>query len=268
MRLHTIDIRRLLLAALILWSGTVSGLFAITPVAVDVKPYQGGFVLARANGTIVWTDIEGNATDSVKIRTGIAGIDVREGSVLAVSPDGSVYSVERNGKSRRLCKSQLKNSADHVVGIACSMDNTLILTEGGVILGTADFDSFSSFDFNGTYSQYYDFTLFCAISASDNFFYIAGTFGDGMPAVFTSATGKVWSERTLDYTEGRESLRLEEQPLGLAYDRRMDRFVMACTEGWLFYMPGCSHCNSIERRSVRDIAGVAFNEGKAYLLEF
>ena len=145
MRLHTIDIRRLLLAALILWSGTVSGLFAITPVAVDVKPYQDGFVLAHANGTIVWTDIEGNATDSVKIRTGIAGIDVREGSVLAVSPDGSVYSVERNGKSRRLCKSQLKNSADHVVGIACSMDNTLILTEGGVILGTADFDSFSSF---------------------------------------------------------------------------------------------------------------------------
>ena len=252
---------KLFLITLFMWSGTVSDIFALTPVTVDIKPYSDGFVMACADGLIRWTDIEGYSVDSVKLKTDIAGIDVREGSVLAVTPDCSILSVERGGKSRRMCRSQLKNKTDRVVGIACSRDKTLILTEGGVILSTVDFDSFSVMDFNGTYSHYYDFTLFCAISASDNFFYVAGTYSNGMPAVFTSATGNIWNERTLTYTDKGETLQLEYQPLSMAYDARMDRFVMGCTDGYLFYMPGCSHCNSIESKTHADITAVAFNEG-------
>lgn len=231
------------LASIFMWLGSVSDTFAVTPVTVDVKPYSDGFVSARADGMVVWTDMEGNASDSVRIRMEIAAIDVRDGSVLAVSPDCRVMSVERSGRSRRLCRSQLKNKWDRVVGIACTKDNSLVLTESGVILSTTTFDSFNSMDFNLTYSGYYDDVRFCAISASDNSFCIAGTYYDGMPAVFTSATGNVWSERELTYTKGGETFQLEQQPLRLAYDRRMDRFVMACSDGWLFYMPGCSHCN-------------------------
>ena len=236
---------RLFLTTTVLWLGTVSDAFALTPVTVDVKPFMDGYVSARTDGMLTWTDTDGNATDSVKVRMEIAGIDVRDGMVLAVSPDCRVLSVERSGRSRRLCRSQLRGGADRVVGIACSKDVTLILTESGVILSTAAFDSFKSMDFNATYSGYYDDVRFCAISASDNSFCIAGTYSDGMPAVFTSATGNVWSERSLTYTEGGQTLQLEQQPIRLSYESRMDRFVMHCTDGYIFYMPGCSHCNSL-----------------------
>ena len=258
---------KLFLATLSVWLGTVSASFALSPVIVDIKPFADGFVMARADGMLIWTDIAGNVSDSVKTGTDIAGIDVREDRVLAVSPDCRIMSVSRDGNIRQLCRSRINNGTDIVVGIACAKDNTLILTEGGVLLSTVDFDSFTSMDFNGTYTPYYDETRFCAISASDNFYYIAGTYHDGLPAVFTSATGRIWSERTLSYTQERETLHLEHQPLGLAYDSLQDRFVMACTDGYLFYMPGCSHCNTIERKSMRDINAVAFNGGRFLVIE-
>ena len=203
---------RLFLAALLMWPGAVSNSYAIVSVTVDIKPYNDGFVMARADGMLTWTDIDGNAIDSIKLKTEIAGIDVRDGRVLAVSPDCRILSVERGGRSRQLCPSRIKGAT--VVGIACTESQTLILTEGGMIYGTADFDSFKVFDFNGTYSSYYDETRFSAISASDNFIYIAGTYHNGMPAVFTSAKGNIWSERNLSYTDGGDNLMLEHQPLG------------------------------------------------------
>lgn len=259
--------RKLFLVTLYVWLGTVSASFALSPVVVDIKPFADGFVMARADGTLVWTDIDGIATDSVRIRMNLAGIEVREDKVLAVSPDCRIQSITRDGNIRQLCRRQINAGTDIVVGIACTKDNVLILTESGVILSTVDFDSFTSMDFNGTYASYYDETRFCAISASDNFYYIAGVSHNGMPAVFTSASGRIWSERTLSYTQGMETLQLEQQPLGLAYDSRLDRFVMACTDGYLFFMPGCSHCNTIERKSMRDINAVAFNGGSCLIID-
>lgn len=255
-------IRKVSLTIVMLWSATLFHIHAATPQVADIKPFQDGFVIAYTDGKLCFTDIDGIALDSVQLKTEVAGIDVRDDYVLAVSPDCAVTKAYRNGRSSRLCRSQIRNNADRVAGIACSNDKTLILTVSGKILSTVDFDSFATLDFNSTYTSYYDYTRFCAICASDNFFYIAGTYTNGMPAVFTSATGNIWSERSLTYTKGAETLQLEQQPLGLAYDSRMDRFVMACTDGWLFYMPGCSHCNSIERKSDHDIIWVALNNGR------
>ena len=253
---------RLFLTALFVWTGTGTVSFAIKPLTVDIKPFCEGFVMARSDGMIIWTDIDGNAVDSIRLDMDIAGIDVSEGALVAVSPDCTIMSVERSGKFSQKCSGMTVSNSARVVGVAISRDNILILTDSGTILSTKDFDDFSSLDFNSIYSGYYDEVQFCAVAASDNYFYIAGVYRNGMPAVFTSATGKVWSERTLSYTENRENLELEQQPLGLAYDRYMDRFVMACTDGYVFYMPGCSHCNSIERKSYRDIGAVGFNEGR------
>ncbi len=235
------------LAIVMLWSATLFHINAATPQMVDVKPFGQGLVIAYSDGRICFADADKHVTDSVRIKAEIAGIDVKDDYVLAVTPDCAVYKAERNGRSRRLSRSRMSGNADKVVGIACSKDNTLILTEGGVILSTVDFDVFTTMDFNGTYYSYYEETSFCSIAASDNSFFIAGTYINGMPAVFTSATGKIWSERTLTYTENGQNLQLELQPLRLSYDRSHDRFVLSCTDGYLFYMPGCSHCNSLTR---------------------
>lgn len=238
---------RLLLTTMIMWLGAASGSFALAADIIDIKPFKDGLVKARTDGTLIWTDATGNAIDSTRLKMDIAGIEVLQDRVLAVSPYCMVYSVERSGRSRRLCRSQLRGGADRVVGIAATKDNILILTRGGVILSTIDFETFKSMDFNGTYFLYYEETFFCSIAASDNSFFIAGTYPDGMPAVFTSATGTIWSERSLTYTEGGQTLQLELQPVRLSYDRSHDRFVLICADGWQFIMPGCSHCNSLTR---------------------
>lgn len=239
--------RRLFLITLTVWLGAAFGSIALAADIIDIKPFSDGFVKARDDGMLIWSDADGNATDSTQLKIEIAGIEVQQDRVLVVSPDCMVMSVERSGRSRRLCRSQLRGGADRVVGIAATQDNTLILTRGGVILSTVDFDTFRSMDFNGTYFLYYKETLFCSIAASDNSFFIAGTYPDGMPAVFTSATGTIWSERSLTYTEGGQTLQLELQPVRLSYDRGHDRFVLICADGWQFIMPGCSHCNFLTR---------------------
>ena len=245
---------------IMLWWGTAFSLYAASPQIVDAKPYDDGFVIASSDGMLYWTDIDGVHLDSVNMKTEIAGIEVTDGSVLAVSPDCMILKVERNGKSRRLCRRQITNDAEKVVGIACSGKKTFILTVYGTILTTDDnCKSFTAFDFNGTYFLYYEQTRFSAICASDNSIFIAGTYDNGMPAVFTSAAGNVWSERTLTYTDRGETLSLEHQPLSMAYDVSMGRFVLGCTDGYLFYMPGCSHCNSLEKKADNDICAVAFN---------
>jgi len=239
--------RRLFLITLTVWLGAAFGSIALAADIIDIKPFSDGLVKARYDGMLIWTDATGNATDSVRLKMEIAGIEVLNDRVLAVSPDCMIYSVERSGRSRRLCRSQLRGGADRVVGIAGTKDNILILTRGGVILSTVDFETFESLDFNGTYFLYYEETLFCSVAASDNSFFIAGTYPDGKPAVFTSATGSIWSERSLTYTEGGQTLQLELQPVRLSYDRSHDRFVLICADGWQFYMPGCSHCNFLTR---------------------
>ena len=262
MSVRHINNLKLFPAVLLMWWGTVFSLFAATPQVVDIKPYNDGFVMACGNGMIYWTDIDGVHLDSLKIKTGIAGIEVVEGSVLAVSPDCMVMKVERNGRTSRLCRRQINGHSDNVVGIACSGGMTYILTEYGIIYNTTDFKLFTSFNFNSAYAGYYDHTRFSAICASDNSVFIAGTYDNGMPAVFTSTAGNIWSERTLTYTDRGETLSLEQQPLSMAYDSRMDRFVLSCTDGYLFYMPGCSHCNSIEHKAMLDIVAVGFNDGR------
>ena len=253
---------RLFLTTICLWLGSVSFSYALSAVPVDIKPYQDGFVIAYSDGTLTWTDADGVESYSTRLKMDLAGIDVRDDRVLAVSPDCMILSVERNGRSRRLCNRQIVNNADKVVGIGCSGKKIFVLTAYGTILSTDDdCKSFTSLDFNGTYFLYYEQTRFSAICASDNSIFIAGTHDDGTPAVFTSAVGNIWSERTLTYTESGQTLSLEHRPLSMAYDARMDRFVLGCTDGYVFYMPGCSHCNSIERKSEDDIKALAFNSG-------
>jgi len=262
MSVSLINNLKLFPAVLLMWWGTVFSLSAARPQVVDIKPYNDGFVEACGDGMIFWTDIDGVHLDSVNIKTGIAGIEVVEGSVLAVSPDCMVMKVERNGKTSRLCRRQISGNSDKAVGIARLGGKTYILTENGIIYNTTDFKLFTSFDFNFTYTGYYEQTRFSAICASDNSIFIAGTYDNGMPAVFTSTAGNIWSERGLTYTDRGETLSLEQQPLSMAYDSRMDRFVLACTDGYLFYIPGCSHCNSIEQKALADIVAVGFNDGR------
>ena len=132
-----------------------------------------------------------------------------------------------------------------IAGMTSYQGKQFILSRQGVILITSDNKSFQAFDFNSTYAGYYDYVRFAAISASDKSICIAGEYSDGKPAVFESSTGTVWSERELSYRKDGETHFLQSKPISLEYDAPHDRFIMTCADSTQFYMPNCSHCNSI-----------------------
>ena len=132
-----------------------------------------------------------------------------------------------------------------IVGMTSYQGKQLLLSRQGVILTTSDNKTFQAFDFNSTYAGYYDYVRFAAIGASDKSICIAGEYDDGKPAVFESSTGTVWSERELSYRKDGETYFLQSKPISLEYDITNDRFIMTCSDSTLFYMPNCSHCNSV-----------------------
>ena len=163
---------------------------------------------------------------------------------IAVSSNGRLVLVNPGGRTKTLCR---KLPVRDIADITFYQGKLLLLSRQGVILTTSDYKSFQAFDFNSTYAGYYDYVIFTAIGASDKSICIAGEYSDGMPAVFESSTGTVWSERELSYRKDGETFFLQSKPINLEYDASHDRFIMTCADGVLFYMPGCSHCNSLTR---------------------
>ena len=208
--MKALSIRRLLLTVAMLWSAAVFG-------------------------------SDGNVTDNIKHE--VRCQTVRGQEIIAACNDGRIISVTPGHRPKTLVR---KAPVGDIVSMTCYQDNVLLLNARGVIYFTTGFKSFSAFDFNSTYAGFYDYVDFTAICASPNSICLAGTYENGSPAVFESATGDVWSERELSYTKGGQTLMLLSQPTALEYDELQDRFVMRCADGSTFYMPGCSHCNSLD----------------------
>lgn len=121
------------------------------------------------------------------------------------------------------------------------------VTDAGEILRSADGFTWTVLDFNETYAGYYPRMDFRAVAAGGGSVMVAGLDPDGHLAVFTSSRGTVWSVRDLDYTEAGERYVLDVTPTSLSYDPLRDSFFLCGTQGTLFEMPGCSHCNRLTR---------------------
>lgn len=121
------------------------------------------------------------------------------------------------------------------------------VTDAGEILRSPDGSAWTVFDFNANYAGYYPRMRFLAVAAGGGSVMVAGLDPEGRLAVYTSSRGTVWSERSLEYTEAGERRVLDVAPVSLSYDPVRDSFFLCGTQGTLFEMPGCSHCNRLTR---------------------
>lgn len=134
-----------------------------------------------------------------------------------------------------------------VIGLAANDYACYALTDAGEICRSRDMKAWTAVDFNETYRGYYDAVRFVGIAAGTGSVAVVGTYeGNGAPAMFVSSMGNVWSERTLTYSQGDELFELGEAPLAVRADIARDEYVLTCTDGVLFFVPSCSHCNRIE----------------------
>ena len=135
----------------------------------------------------------------------------------------------------------------NVIGISTNDYATFGLTDKGEIFWTRDSVKWEVIDFNEAYRGYYRPVRFVGIAAGNGNVAVVGTYENtGTPAMFVSSRGNVWTERGLTYSQGDELFELTETPLSVRADLERDEFVITCTDGVLFFVPPCSHCNRKE----------------------
>lgn len=171
-------------------------------------------------------------------------------SVATVSADGTIQAVTE-GVATIFCKVTVNGkSVTHSFAIKVMKpvvaETSYRLTDSGVVLYSAAGGRWLEFDFKNYYRDYYDIETFTDICTGGGQVALCGVKSDGRPALFLSSGGNVWSERQLVYTApGGSVLELTEVPLSLSYDAQAQAFVMHCTHGAVFTIPGCSHCNAL-----------------------
>ena len=124
------------------------------------------------------------------------------------------------------------------------------VTEVGEILRSPDGEAGTAFDFNAQYAGFYPRMHWRAVAAGGGSVMVAGLDADGHLGVFVSSRGTVWSPRSLEYKEDGVQRVLDVVPVSLSYDAVRDSFFLCGTQGTLFEMPGCSHCNRLTRYPV------------------
>lgn len=134
-----------------------------------------------------------------------------------------------------------------IIGTSSNGYATFILTDKGEIGWSTDSVKWQVIDFNEVYRGYYRPVRFVGIAAGNGSVAVVGTYEKtGAPAMFVSSRGNVWTERGLTYSQGEELFELTEAPLAVRADLEHDEFVITCTDGVLFFVPPCSHCNRKE----------------------
>ena len=134
-----------------------------------------------------------------------------------------------------------------IIGTTSNEYATFGLTDAGEIFWSRDGKSWTVVDFNEAYRGYYEPVRFVGIAAGAASVAVVGTYEKtGAPAMFVSSMGNVWTERRLNYLQGEEMFDLGEAPLAVRADLERDEFVLTCTDGVLFFVPPCSHCNRLE----------------------
>lgn len=133
-----------------------------------------------------------------------------------------------------------------ITAVAVQKDSLILsITENSLISTSHDGVEWESMDFNSTYSEYYGWTVLTHAAASDYDFMVLGIDAEGLPAAYTSARGRVWSPRPLEYPVGGVYERLREEPAGLLYDTEHDRYEVVLENGDRLLLPACSHCNQL-----------------------
>lgn len=243
----------------------LSGLFAARGQEIPLRtavPTAEGFL--AAGDILVRMDAEGNVLETFDLEMPVTSMALLGDRLFVLDAAGlSILELNRTG----LVVSHLDPPVyGHLKAISADDRQLWAVTDAGEILHSSDGLEWAVLDFNEQYNGFYPRIEFKAIAAGGGSIMVAGIRPDGRPAAYTSGMGNVWSERLLDYTEqGRTNL-LEAEPVSLSYDPIQDRFYLACSGGWLLALPGCSHCNSIERYPVETLYARAASGFNALLL--
>ena len=185
---------------------------------------------------------------------------------LTVFRDKLVVGMNNEGGAIILCFSDLNQTPEFIAlpvtgslkALSSNLQSCYGVTSNGEILKTTNLSDWDVLDFNSEYDGFYPRMSFSDIEMGLENLAVIGTTDTGVPAMFISSQGTVWSYRELSYSASRGSLNLEEEPLSVVYDYLADQYILLCSGGVIFSVPACAHCNKLERINANEINSLAF----------
>ena len=261
----------------------------------SVIPYKGWFAAAGESGKIDFFSPEGKLEKTVELPSatvindvyvfrnclvaaadgllavydgeGIKEITIDGDAVsLTVFRDRLVVGLNTVSGAFVLCLDNLEDTPQvqllavkgTLTALSSSLQSCCGVTDKGEIFSTTDLENWSILDFNSQYEGFYPEMSFSDIETGTENMAVIGTTGTGVPAMFISSQGSVWSYRELSYSASRGSYNLEEEPLAVVYDYLGDQYLLLCGGGVIFSVPACAHCNKYQRINANEIKSLAF----------
>jgi hypothetical protein len=202
-------------------------------------------------------------------RANIRSLALYKGRVVAGADGGVVLTGEESGFE--VTRLALRGN---IVSVSAGARGCYGVTDRGEIIRSEDLETWEITDFNALYAGYYPPRGFTAVCVTDHQVAVAGD-SDERAVLSLSTDGRVWAERSLDYTDpqGMPAM-LSETPRAIIYEAEWDRFLLACDDGVVMSVPACSHCNALfqmpTRSNLTALAGsggrvLAVGEGLAAL---
>lgn len=264
---------------------------------VDVVSQDGGFIALTNKSRVDWISGKGKPIKTKTIqeelltcmtaneqRTIVAG----EKGVIYSSSNDSMFRKIESGTTRNInCVTlfrdrivagneggELRIGNDEVPFVSVQLQlkgNIVSLSAGtsvcygvsdrGEIIHSADGQNWTVFDFNDVYKGYYKTCTFSKVLVTPNLIAVIGKNTDGLPVLFFTSGGNVWSERPLIYTdeEGFND-QLNDVFINIYYDPSNDQFLLLCANSRLMTIPSCSHCNKLYTVSDNVLTGISGNE--------
>jgi hypothetical protein len=216
--------------------------------------YNQMLIVAGDNGTILYSS-DGKIFSSAESGTdkNINGITVKNG-LIAAGTDNGIILVSLNGKSWSSVHTAVKGN---IVSLSANDSFFFGISDKGEIIRSDDGLNWDVKDYNKEYSGYNKSCVFKKILTTKNRIVIIGAHEDGSPSVIFSTLGNVWTERSLFYNDDQGMIRyLTSKPNDIAYDPARDQFILACDNGELFSLPGCTKCNAYARVSNNNLTGI------------
>ena len=212
-------------------------------------------IAAGDNGTIVISN------DGLSFRTAESGTDNNINSIvlfnnmiIAGADRGEIITDDGQGRFRKICPGVRGN----IVSVSAGTIGCYGVTDEGEIIHSSDGAVWKVFDFNEAYRGYYRPGHFTGVVVTDDLIAVTGFRNDGSPFLIFSSQGKVWTDRTLNYTDDMELKgTLRDMPNDIFYDRESDQFFIACNSGNLMRLSSCNQCNRMTVLTGEDLAAIS-----------
>lgn len=259
--------------------------------------HKEGFLAAGSGGRIDWISVSGKITQSEDVPGEVFNcillfdqsvyIAGERGTMLLLSEDGTVHKIpsgtRKNINALVAFNGTMIAGADagtllvrdlnglfhevdlplkgNIVSLSTRTSDCFGVTDEGEIIHSTDGMSWDIFDFNHSYSGFYDTCYFTKILAAENRIVVAGVNKESLPVMYYSRLGGVWTERDLDYTDDQSRPGfLTDVPNDIYYDDQQDQTFLVCNDGKLILLPSCSQCNRLKITSSNNLEGIACNE--------